>query len=1130
MGLQPELSEILEAEVLSSTRKGRGLSSAERTRRARVLASRVMAEFLASLDPNYAVAVLHQRFEKRLDDLDQRLGGDLDLEPIPPACWESLEHTYEANPGAARTVVQVLVDVNDVDSLASVVFANPQPGWLSASPPSMWVVIGQYFSSHGAAEHASTALERAASAGARGRQLLEARAALAISDVDRGTAKRLIDQATSSEEKSVLVLAVRAFLNESPEEILTLLPDALAIDGVDDQLLAVSLRVAALIQTEQASEAADLLRRAIEAHHNRGSLRLRLADALVLTADALPIGSADHDALLLEAAQHAEAAIEIYRKWRGPSSQAVEVACGLYLSTGQLSKVTEIGRLPPGGRALPGEPTPKSQTAVTIALIASGETEAAAEIISDEGATEFQRTFLKAEAAAQRGDPGAVALFAEAVGAADDDSEKMFALMGLARIGSAELPGLDELRSTQPEWSALVEATAALNSDDPDRALQISAKWRTKAAPHADLHARALAEKGESDAAVQEYVSAAHRFGSGHFVAEAVQLLANSGSLEEAEALAARGLALFPAGQSVRWRLRRQILEIAELRRDWGAYESHARTLIAEFPDEPMAKWAVVYSLYVRQRRSDAWDELHRLGNPPVVDERTAVMKIDLEAQFDPGHRVVEEAFTLARRFPDSEGVLGIALKAAWTGTGEEPLPEELAEEARETLESFQAQFPESELLQQVKLDLDDLIGDLRPMLEPHARALEDMLAKIRFGELPSGLALAVRRLPYATYHSLYGAGLLCSISPNPDVQAADRAAAADSLDSVIVVETSAFVPAMYLGSDFWPSEHFSALLLPEALRDDAIAAVDEAKSAVPTSMNWDLHHDRPIFHEATQDDLSKNVERAETLFGLIDQCTPVNASAYPLPDVRDGDFEPWISCLRLAHAEGVALLSEDLALRNLARGFGIPAFNTYALIEVLEEQDSLDERLAEHRRRDLLRAFVMDLPFDEHRLFVVAEEDDFKAGAATAAFSRPAAWIDPSRSLAFFRTVISFLAEQNMMDRIPFWLAAASVGAASNAHPSKRSSVLGFTLMSAIVHSGIGSDNAAALVEASRSVVSTIGLDPTVVDPLRESIPLVRGIVSETVGPGQVGPTVLAIFRSLSEEDRMIVVRELST
>lgn len=50
--------------------------------------------------------------------------------------------------------------------------------------------------------------------------------------------------------------------------------------------------------------------------------------------------------------------------------------------------------------------------------------------------------------------------------------------------------------------------------------------------------------------------------------------------------------------------------------------------------------------------------------------------------------------------------------------------------------------------------------------------------------------------------------------------------------------------------------------------------------------------------------------------------CTPVNASAYRLEGVEKGDFEPWMSSLRLAKGEGVALFSEDLALRNLARGW----------------------------------------------------------------------------------------------------------------------------------------------------------------------------------------------------------------
>lgn len=76
----------------------------------------------------------------------------------------------------------------------------------------------------------------------------------------------------------------------------------------------------------------------------------------------------------------------------------------------------------------------------------------------------------------------------------------------------------------------------------------------------------------------------------------------------------------------------------------------------------------------------------------------------------------------------------------------------------------------------------------------------------------------------------------------------------------------------------------------------------------------------------------------------------------------------------------------------------------------MLEDQGLIDPEKAENHRRDLVRAFVVDLPFDETRLLEVAQENDFEAGPATAAFSRPATWIDPARSLDFLRQLISFL------------------------------------------------------------------------------------------------------------------------
>jgi hypothetical protein len=66
LALQPELATALESGVVKATRRGRSKSSTEISRTATILASRLMGEFLSSLDPNYAVAVLHQRVEKEV--------------------------------------------------------------------------------------------------------------------------------------------------------------------------------------------------------------------------------------------------------------------------------------------------------------------------------------------------------------------------------------------------------------------------------------------------------------------------------------------------------------------------------------------------------------------------------------------------------------------------------------------------------------------------------------------------------------------------------------------------------------------------------------------------------------------------------------------------------------------------------------------------------------------------------------------------------------------------------------------------------------------------------------------------------------------------------------------------------
>jgi predicted Zn-dependent protease len=159
--------------------------------------------------------------KKRFDVLEERLAGDLDLGSIPPACWESLARVYEASPDSARTVAQILADVQELEELSSVVFSTPPPGWLSISPPPIWVALGQFFSSHGAAEYAVAAFQNAISNGAGNSHVLSARAALAIADIEPKEAQRLIDEAVKAAPDNGLVSAVFAHLNDEPEVVLT---------------------------------------------------------------------------------------------------------------------------------------------------------------------------------------------------------------------------------------------------------------------------------------------------------------------------------------------------------------------------------------------------------------------------------------------------------------------------------------------------------------------------------------------------------------------------------------------------------------------------------------------------------------------------------------------------------------------------------------------------------------------------------------------------------------------------------------------------------------------------------------------------------------------------------------------
>lgn len=1091
-----------------------------------------MSEFLAHLDPSYTGALLYQW-------LETKFVTDADLSSLPLSCWNSWKRLHTTNSGTATNLKHLLDDHrSNMDVIGQIVEEPDSDTWISSLPYQAWEVLGYYFLAHHAPARAAAYFLRALRLGAPNRAILFSWAAWALREINDEEALHLATKATHEEDETGISSGMYQLLSGCPDGTLASLPAPLSIDkDTNIRLLGVTLRVAALVELDRRTDAIDLLRAAVKANPDRGMLRLLLVQVISDYVATLPTGSMEGEMLLAGAADHAAKAISSLRRWSGPVEIATAFACRFYYTVGDLQRVLEIGLPPPRGTAVPGDLNPEVRLLVIMALVMLGDLRSAAEMSRSEDATDFETFYLEAVSADLSGEPGALECYYRALDVATTSEERFLVLMALARQGITDVKSIDDLELRSSEVPDLIRSAGSLAAGDYPAALLKSRCWREQSGPHALIHAEALYRSGKPAAAIDELLAAANRFRDAHFVALAVGLQIEEGDVHRAFELALDGLARYQGSRPARWQLRYHLIEISGDRGDWSAAEGHSRSLIDEFPEDPRPVWLLIQSLAQRQRHQHAWEVLQDHQDLEVLDEATATMKVQLRCRFEQTLDVIEMALGLIEEYPDSEVVAATAIQGVLSIAQHLDLPEELESESAQLIPRFIDRFPDSPYLWPVAIDMQDPVESLRPYLEPQAAIREELLRRALYGEIPMGLASDLCGEPYILHCF---ASSRCSIPVNN--QEAETSAAAASLGSDIVVDTSALVPFIQLDKPVWIAQYFERLLIPDVLVDDVHGAIDYVNTRGSGTMGWDVLADRFTARELTPEDITEARLPLERLLEIVSATLDAvsSAQAPALPGLESDDFGPWIAPVRVAKERNIPLYSDDLALRNLARAVGVTAFDNYAVIQALLANGRIDSDVSEGRCRDLMRAHVMDVPFDELRYSEMAAENDFGPGPVTVSLARPAAWIDPRRTAQWFTIMTRRIHEAGQSDQVPFWLASASVGATLNAPAYNRLVILGQLLAASLTQSRLFVDIVPQLVAASRQAARYLGLDPNTSDPLRASIPIIMGAVratsnqmgemAETSNLGNIGSTTLQMFEALPPEDKQIVVEAIIT
>lgn len=1102
--------------------------------------------FVSSIEPSEAVAVeghrsavrdvahdaveatRHERTVEEVRGIAQRLDTAADVparvQYLPPAARRRL---LKASDGAVAVRLLDLVDVPDPKA-AVAALVRPIPQWLAGASPSLVLAAAELALAYQVLTATKDLFELAASLG-----------------VERGycTAYLALQQHAEGEEGQALALlealpaprgihanATAAILADDFDRFSELVPSGAA---ADDPLLA-SLQLHYLRKTnastedliaflteslERQPEAPGLLIALAELHHNR-SLRPSATSRAADRARARD--------LLIDAR-------DLRRRWRGDSAEPVAAACRLALAHGDPHRVIQLGTEPPRGEALAQEAADSGvRHAVGVAYAGLGNIDDAAAAVGAAISDDFQVAILRAGVLGRtRAKPAGVAdAYESAWRLAQTELEKRRVWLGASAAGLDPPPGADELAQESPPFRALVVAQVALATGRPGDAVAALRPF-----PSDELNvtvlADALTEAGLIDEAVEVLRSAADRFNDpAEHLTDAVRILRLAGRSADATQLAAEALRVVPAVET-RARAFLHEVGIADV---WnaGAWGETVRLLRAWISDQganPRRRWALAQALNNNSDSEAAWAAVREIPELVPSNPEEARLWMTLAAQHAPGSDTVTRMLELVEQFPEAPEV-------ASTATGWFFLmgDEECGDVHPQVVARFQQLLQEHSVEHDGGPDMtgqfirisgsaEEMIAQMRPHLERRASLGDEMADRVRNG-YPYGIVTLTTDRPYVAVLLQRAVGVLPISTPDPARAAAERSAARAAVTSrSVVIDVSTIAVGFYLRND-WPAlrDHFR-LKMPSPANYDILRGENELTD---TRASGTIYFDTAIGAVRVSDvDPVVRTRLSEHARWIAGELPHVSVRDWPrlLADAhqdRDGEVQallPWMSSADMAEVLRLPLWADDLGLRTLATGAGVPTFGTVALLEVLHEDGELSDGKLVTLLRTLRQEYAVDLPLDEQWMKLSAAAEDWEAGPACAFFIRPASWAEFPSTMALWEDIVHAAASDNPTKVIP-WIVHAAHGLVRAARPGVEHRLVALLAAKGIASSGFDHDVTATATRVAREICAEYGHPNPVPLVLSE----LHARLAGAVGSEEAARIMVTAGAKLHEEDLAVL------
>lgn len=504
---------------------------------------------------------------------------------------------------------------------------------------------------------------------------------------------------------------------------------------------------------------------------------------------------------------------------------------------------------------------------------------------------------------------------------------------------------------------------------------------------------------------------------------------------------------------------------------------------IAEELDDPKL-WAAVST--------------HIVTNTRGTEIEPAMVSVEAEAQGAEARTDEEVGADAAKGTePDADDDAQLARRRE---LAQELVPGELHRRAFEMLARVADEHPDATGIQVFRgQSPEDAVQVLVEQLQRHAEfdaTVEDLARRVLVGQMPIGMLAGVLGRSYATLIIQRGIGVLPAASPDDTEHYNEVETAAASFNQTVVVDSAAVVTLAGLEDRTALTGRFASLAATPATMHDLNGSYFDIRGLAgsPGSIRWDSVRRTVATTDLGESEYVRIFQRAEQVQFLADR---LNVISVPQPRLllskltRDERAHVWVDAIEAAHHHDVALYSDDLSLRRLARSLGVPAFGTPALIDAIRDtalaavpaadDDRLGAVLEQHAQSNLalVRDRLVDVVVTEEELIELAEHEGWRAGAASSVVSRAKWWVENPQGI---KTVFQILdqAAATESGNAAAWQWAAMQGVASATEPHTAARLLALLAFRGFSQEPTDEERALGLLRA-RDVASTVGVpDPT--------------------------------------------------